>query len=173
VYAAPSADQSAARTTGLRVVLLDRGYRRDAGATSPWLLTGAKTLSYAVSRAALREAARRGADDVVFVSSDGWLLEGPTSSLIILSGGVLRTPRSGDGILDGTTQGDIFAWAAHRGMRTETVPLLPDHLRGADAAWLVSSGRRAAPIRSVDGVETHIDTPMTLAINEFLGTRQG
>ncbi len=54
--------------------MLDRGYRHDAERTSPWLLAGAKTLSYAVNRAMLREAARRGADDAIFVSSDGYVL---------------------------------------------------------------------------------------------------
>ena len=38
-------------TVGIRVVTLDRGYRHDVAQTSPWLLQGAKTLSYAVNRA--------------------------------------------------------------------------------------------------------------------------
>ena len=75
-YAAASPDHTPARTTGIRIVLLDRGYRHDVAQTSPWLLAGAKTLSYAVNRAAFREAARRDADDALFVSSDGYLLEG-------------------------------------------------------------------------------------------------
>src|SRR5690606_30109253 len=85
-FGAPSPDFSAARTAGIRIVLLDRGYRHDIAQTSPWLLAGAKTLSYAVNRAAFREAARRGADDSLFVSSDGYLLEGPVSTLIIRRG---------------------------------------------------------------------------------------
>ena len=86
VFGTPAPDFAADRTDGVRVVLLDRGYRHDVPATAPWLLAGAKTLSYAVNRAALREAARRGADDVVFVSSDGYLLEGPTSTLVLRRG---------------------------------------------------------------------------------------
>ena len=42
--------------------------------------------------AAVREAQRRGADDVIFVSSDGMLLEGPTSTLVIRRGDELATP---------------------------------------------------------------------------------
>ena len=53
----------------------------------PWLLAGAKTLSYAVNMAALRDAARRGAGDVIFVSSDGYMLEGPRSTVVIATDG--------------------------------------------------------------------------------------
>ena len=49
----------------------------------PWLLAGAKTLSYAVNMAALRHAERHGAGDVIFVSSDGYVLEGPRSTVVI------------------------------------------------------------------------------------------
>ena len=48
------------------------------------------------------------ADDVVFVSSDGYLLEGPTSTLILRRGNRIRTPRTDQGILAGTTQADLF-----------------------------------------------------------------
>lgn len=89
VYAAPAGNFTKDRTEGVSVVLLDRGYRHDVEQTSPWLLAGAKTLSYAINRAAVREAARRGANDVIFVSSDGIVLEGPTSTVIFRRGNTL------------------------------------------------------------------------------------
>src|SRR5699024_1641124 len=67
IHATEGADYSHARTAGLSVVTLNRGYPRNIAQTSPWLLQGAKTLSYAVNRAALREAARRGAEDVIYI----------------------------------------------------------------------------------------------------------
>lgn len=160
------------RTEGVDVVLLDRGLRSDVALTSPWLLAGAKTLSYAVNRAASREAQRRGADDVVFVSSDGLLLEGPTSTLIVRTGDTLRTPPDALGILPGTTQADLFAAAHLWGLGTSVEPLTADDLTDADAAWLVSSVRHAAPIRSVDGIARAIDAPLTAAMNGFLRSRR-
>jgi 4-amino-4-deoxychorismate lyase len=168
VYGWPAPDHTSARTNGIAVVTLDRGYRHDVETTSPWLLTGAKTLSYAVNRAVLREAARRGADDVIFVSSDGFVLEGPTSSVLFRRGNTLLTPGTGLGILDGTTQGDLFDWAATRGMQTGFELLSPKDLAHADALWLVSSGRQAAPVRAIDGAEHEIDHELSAAMNEYL-----
>ncbi len=172
VYAWPAPDYSAARTQGIAVVMLDRGYRHDVEQTAPWLLAGAKTLSYAVNRSVVREAARRGADDVIFVSSDGFVLEGPTSSVLFRRGNWLLTPGTGLGILDGTTQGDLFDWAKGLGMQTGFELLTPAELVKADALWLVSSGRQAAPIRAVDGVEHAIDRELSLEMNAHLLSRK-
>src|SRR5690349_17827175 len=83
LHAVPAADFSGVRERGVGVVTLDRVYAHDAAERAPWLLLGAKTLSYATNMAALREAHRRGADDTFFVSSDGYVMEGPTSSVIL------------------------------------------------------------------------------------------
>jgi len=172
VYAAPSPDFTAARTEGVRVVILDRGLPSDVAERSPWLLAGAKTLSYAVNRAAQREAGRRDADDVVFVSSDGLLLEGPTSTLIVRQGSRLVTPPATLGILAGTTQADLFEAAPGWGLHTAVEPLRASDLMGADAAWLVSSVRHAAPIREIDGVALGVDPELSHRMNAFLRARR-
>lgn len=168
VTAAPVADNSAAREHGIRVVTLDRGYGIDTPGTAPWLLLGAKTLSYAVNMAAIREAKRRGADDAIFVTSDGFVLEAPTASLILRIDGRYVTPAPNGGILHGTTQLSLFAHLEERGFETayETVPA--SALREADAAWLVSSVRLAAPITAIDGVEVPVDAEATASFNEYL-----
>jgi 4-amino-4-deoxychorismate lyase len=168
VFAEPSPDFTAARTQGIRIVTLDRGYPHDIATTAPWLLQGAKTLSYAVNRAAVREAHRRGADDVVFVSSDGYLLEGTTANVLLMTGDRLVTPSTSLGILAGTTQADAFRFGRSRGLTTTYGMLTRDALDVADAVWLVSSVRHAAPVRAVDGVERPIDREFTAALNEFL-----
>lgn len=167
-YAAHSPDYTRERSDGVAVVLLDRGYRHDVESTSPWLLAGAKTLSYAINRAVFREAARRGADDVVFVSSDGYLLEGPSSTLVYRRGDTLFSPGTGLGILDGTTLANVFRYAQEHGLSTAFELGTPDALRGADAAWLVSSVRLAAPIRAIDGTAFPVDREFTAGLNSWL-----
>lgn len=171
VYGTAATDFTRARTEGIRVVTLDRGYPHDVAVTSPWLLSDAKTLSYAVNRAVLREAARRGAEDVIFISSDGYILEGPSSSVLIRRGDTLITPGTGLAILRGTTQASIFEFAAAEGLNTEFTLAPAASLHQADALWLVSSTRLAAPVVELDGAPLPTDPPFTAAMNQFLGAR--
>ena len=143
------------RTDGISVLLLDRGFAGEQVATMPWLLAGAKTLSYAMNMAAKRWADRHGADDVVFVGTDGRLLEGPTATVVIARDRLLITPPV-DGILAGVTVRRLFRAAEDAGWEAETAPLTPDDLRTADGVWLVSGVRLLAPVVSIDG------TPRTL-----------
>lgn len=168
--ASPAADFSGPRAQGVRVVTLDRGYDRSAAERAPWLLLGAKTLSYAVNMAALREAKRRGADDTVFVSSDGYVMEGPTSSVILRRGGVYSTPAPSGAILHGTTQQSLFEHLETAGERVEYRDIPLDELRTADAAWLVSSVRLAVGIRELDGEPLPYDAETTAAFNAYLLT---
>ncbi|MFF7683838.1 aminodeoxychorismate lyase [Microbacterium sp. NPDC007973] len=168
VTLATAPDNSAARRDGVRVVTLDRGYPLGVPARAPWLLLGAKTLSYAVNMAAIREAKRRGADDAVFVTTDGYLLEAPTASLLLRIDGRFVTPSPSAGILHGTTQLSVFAHLERRGVDTvyKNVPVAD--LSRADAAWLLSSVRLAAPLSAVDGRAVAVDRGLTDELNTFL-----
>lgn len=165
-------DPAPAQAEGLDVVLLDRGYRHDVADTSPWLLAGAKTLAYAINKAALREAERRGADDVIFISSDGYVLEGPSSTLIARIDGTYITPPVTLGILPGTTQGDVFADLERQGVPTRMDTLSVNDLETAGAMWLCSSTRGAAPIRTLDGRRITVDHRATELINTGLDARR-
>lgn len=159
-------DHGAARSAGIRVVTLDRGYRHDIAQTSPWLLQGAKTLSYALNKAALREASRRGADDVIFVSTDDVVLEGPTSNVVVRHGDVFRTPRPDLGILAGTTQAAVFETLDDLGFETSDAVIAPAELATADGLWLLSSGRLIAPVRELDGRPLPVDAAFTRTLLE-------
>lgn len=168
VTVAVAPDSSAARERGVRVVTLDRGFDSDASVRAPWLLLGAKTLSYATNMAALREARRRGADDAVFVAGDGVLLEGPTSSLVLRRGDRFVTPAPGSGILHGTTQLSLFGYLETRGFETGYEVLPASALTEADAAWLVSSVRLAVAVTAVDGRPVPHDLDFTGELNRYL-----
>ncbi|MDQ2627312.1 MAG: aminodeoxychorismate lyase [Actinomycetota bacterium] len=141
---------TAARRAGVAALTLDRGMPAQ-GEPMPWLLAGAKTLSYAVNMAALRHAAKQGADDVIFVSSDGFVLEGPRSTVILVEPGRLITPPSSQPILRGTTAEALFEVARGAGYRCEYVPLRAPDLVAAQDIWLVSSITLAARVNTLDG----------------------
>lgn len=141
---------AAARTEGVAVVTLDRGYSVDLAPRAPWALLGAKTLSYATNMAALRHANKLGFDDVIYLSSEGTVLEGPRSTVIAITGKTLVTPPTELGILPGTTQQAIFESAASQGWQTKVDTLLTEDLIAADSVWMVSSVTLAARVRRIN-----------------------
>lgn len=139
------------RANGIAVLSMDRGVSSDAAQRAPWLLLGAKTLSYAVNMAALRHANRAGADDVIFISTDDYVLEGPTSTAVLATGRTLRTPPADAGILPGTTQQALFRAADRAGWTCEVAPIRRAELAAADAVWLASSVRLLSHVHTLDG----------------------
>jgi 4-amino-4-deoxychorismate lyase len=170
VLAFPNSDFTRERTEGIDLLTLARGYPSDVMTTAPWLLQGAKTLSYALNMAALRYVRARGADDAVFVSSDGQVLEGPNSTIVAKLGDRLVTPPSDLGILAGTSQGRLFEWARGRGFETAYDRLTVDDLHRADTLWVCSSGRLAVPVRTLDGVLHTWDADIHAAALAYLLT---
>ncbi|WP_168207336.1 aminodeoxychorismate lyase [Microlunatus elymi] len=170
-YAFVGDDYSHRQHHGMKVVTLDRGYPRDIAKTSPWLLQGAKTLSYAVNKAALREAHRRGAEDVIFVSTDGYVLEGPTSTVIMKVGDVFVTPRTDQGILEGTTQAALFGIVASLGFGTDYRYVRRSELDQVDGLWSVSSGQQITPVINLDGTDLPYDRELTQTILKRLQSR--
>ncbi|ASU80452.1 4-amino-4-deoxychorismate lyase [Actinopolyspora erythraea] len=146
------------RARGISVVTLERGIDPGMMERAPWLLLSAKTLSYAVNMAALREAERRGADEVVFTASDESLLEGPTSNVVLAEDGRLATPPPSSGILRGTTQGALFRAAEEAGWRTAVEPIARERLWRADGVWLASSIRKITQVHTIDGTPVATDS---------------
>ena len=140
------------RRDGLNVITLSRGTTSDAFVDAPWLLGGIKTLSYAVNMAAMREAERQGADDVILVSADGQVLEAPTSSVLWSIGRDLYTiPTGANGILGGTTQHLLFDNAERAGWTVRIENATVDRLHEAEVVWLTSSVRGPIDIVKLDG----------------------
>lgn len=163
------------RRDGLAAVTLDRGLPATGAGATPWLLASAKTLSYAVNMAALRHAARQGAGDVIFVSSDGYILEGPRSTVVIATnseGGTddnicLLTPPPWYPILRGTTQQALFEVARAKGYDCDYRALRIADLHGAQGIWLISSMTLAARVHTLDGRRL-LRSPMAAAFVELV-----
>ncbi|MDN6747195.1 MAG: aminotransferase class IV, partial [Brevibacterium sp.] len=159
-----------ARAQGISAVSLDRGYDAYLGSKAPWLLIGAKTLSYAVNQAAGRYAAEQGADEALFVSHDGVVLEGPTSNLMIRRGDRLLTPDPEAGLLSGTTQRLVFDHAAELGLKAEYADLGLSEVIDADGAWYVSSMRTAVTLSQLDRNPIKRDEELTAKLQALIMT---
>jgi len=117
----------------------------------PWLLGGVKSTSYAVNMAAEAEAKRRGADDAVFVTGDGLVLEGPVTNVWWRRGRELFTPSLDLGILAGVTRETLLELAPAHGytVREGAFPLAD--LRAAEEAFTSSSVRELLAVVELDG----------------------
>jgi branched-subunit amino acid aminotransferase/4-amino-4-deoxychorismate lyase len=116
----------------------------DVGAPPP-LLEGVKSTSYAVSFEARRAAVRAGADDALLVSA-GRVLDAATANVWWRSGGALRTPAAGAGVLAGVTRSLVLELE----QAVEGTFALAELLE-ADEAFTTSSIREVMPVVSVDG----------------------
>jgi 4-amino-4-deoxychorismate lyase len=141
----------AARESGVAAITLDRGYDPEIVERAPWLLLGAKSLSYAVNMAAIRHAESLGAAEVIFMGADGSVLEGPTSTVVVATGRTLRTTPPSSGILRGTTQGALFRAAAKVGWETRVESLTLDEVLSADGVFMASSVRKLTRVHTLDG----------------------
>jgi 4-amino-4-deoxychorismate lyase len=135
-----------ARARGQRLVALLYPRR-----STPWLLAGTKSTSYAVHLAAEAEAQRRGGDDAVFVDADGIVLEGPVTNIWWRHGRTLETPSLNLGILAGETRAALLELAPELGFDVSEGAYELDRLLAADEAFTSSSVREVLPVVSVDG----------------------
>lgn len=155
------------RRDGVAVVTRTLGVPTQLRRDAPWLLGGVKSTSYAVAMAAGREARRGGADDLIWLSVDGDVLEATTSTVVWAVGSTLQTIPTATGILAGTTVDRLFARAPAAGFEvTARLATLAD-LHAADAVWLLSSVRGVAVVRSIDG-RPRGDAGLTEAIRDTL-----
>jgi 4-amino-4-deoxychorismate lyase len=138
------------RARGSKLVSIQLGLDPTLRASSPWLLGGVKSTSYAVNMAAEAEAKRRGADDAVFLGSGDIVLEGPVTNVWWRLGDGLYTPALELGILAGVTRATLVEEAAAAGyeVREGVFPLA--HLAGAEEAFTSSSVREVMPVVELD-----------------------
>lgn len=147
------------RERGIELISIQLGLDPALRASSPWLLGGVKSTSYAVNMAAEAEAKRRGADDAVFLGSGDVVLEGPVTNTWWRREKILYTPALELGILAGVTRATLIGEAAQAGyeVREGVFPLA--HMAGSEEAFTSSSIREVMPAVRLDGRPVGDGTP--------------
>jgi 4-amino-4-deoxychorismate lyase len=145
------ADLDARRARGIRLISLQLALDAALRTESPWLLAGVKSTSYAINMAAETEARRRGADDAVFLSREGVVLEGPVTNVWWRIGQTLETPALELGILAGVTRAEVLQVAGRLGYGVEEGRYDLARVAAADEAFTSSSVREIMPVVELDG----------------------
>ena len=135
-----------------------------AVAVVPWrrnersAIAGAKTTSYAENVVALAYARRAGADEALFLDTQGRVCEGTGTNVFLVLDGRLVTPALSTGCLAGVTRGLVLEWCGG-----EEAELPADALGEASELFITSSTRDVQPVRSVDGRAFPAPGPVTAA----------
>ncbi|MGN6380477.1 MAG: aminotransferase class IV, partial [Gaiellales bacterium] len=151
------------RAAGTRLVSLQLAIGASSRQRSPWLLAGVKSTSYAVNIAAQEEARRRGADDAVFLSAEGMVLEGPISNVWFREGERLFTPSLELGILAGVTRDVVLEAAAAEGIEAGQGAYPLERMAAADEVFTSSSVRELMPVVGLDGAPVGDGRPGPMA----------
>lgn len=96
-----------------------------------------------------QQAADAGANEAIIVR-DGEVLEGSSTSVFVVKGGVVATPPNDHRILPGTTRDAALAIARER-VKVEIRKITLDELRAADEVWISAATRDVLPVTRVDG----------------------
>ena len=109
----------------------------------------AKTANYVAAIRSLKQAARQGASDALFVNEQEHVLEGTRSNFFVFKGDTLITPRAG--ILLGVTRNTVLALAQDR-FAIEERPILLAELAEVSEAFITSSSREITPVVQIDDI---------------------
>ncbi len=150
---------------------ISSGRPSDAAKLYPYLLLGIKSMSYLVNMSAEREAARRGVDDVVFETTDGFALECTHAAIVARFGSLWVTPDPSIGIVWSTSQRELFAYAKRLGMETRYEKLSMERLKEADEVYETRGGW-VIPVKQIDDVTFTVNEDFVKEANHAIHYQQ-
>jgi branched-chain amino acid aminotransferase len=131
--------------TGLHLVIPKR-LRNSKQALDP----AAKTGNYLNNILALLEAQQMGAEDALLLNDRGEITEATTSNLWIVRDGMVQTPPTEVGILQGITRTFLLQILRQRNIPHQEIVLRPADLGSVQEAFLSSSVRLLMPVRQIN-----------------------
>jgi branched-chain amino acid aminotransferase len=100
---------------------------------------------------AVQEAQDKGALEPIMLNAAGDVAEGASSNVFLVKGGVLVTPTLDAGILPGVTREILIERASALDIAVRETTVRVPELLDADEAFITSSLKELAPIRTIDG----------------------
>lgn len=100
---------------------------------------------------AMQEAQDKGALEPIMLNANGDVAEGAGSNVFVVKDGTLVTPTLDAGILPGVTRAVVLERAQALGIPAREGTIRVPDLLAADEAFITSSLKEVAPVRTVDG----------------------
>lgn len=110
-----------------------------------------KSLNYLNNVLAKIEARRAGCMEAVMLNAQGHVAECTVDNIFAVRAGVLLTPLSTEGALEGITRASVLETAEMLGMPWKEAVLTQYDLYNADECFITGTGAELMPVTSVDG----------------------
>ncbi len=120
-------------------------------------MCNAKAVSnYTNSILANLEVTADGYDEALLLDPQGFVSEGAGENIFIVHDGVVYTPDSSSGALNGITRRTVFSICQDLGLQVVQKRILRDEVYIADEAFFSGTAAEITPIRELDGVRIGI-----------------
>lgn len=130
--------------------LVEEGVGAITAADNRWLRCDLKSVSLLANVLLRQLSVDAGCAETVLLR-DGWLTEGATSSVLVVSGGTLVAPPPSPLMLPGVTYDVVLELAAGEGVAPVVRPIPEGELRAAEEIWLTSSTKEVLAVVRLDG----------------------
>ena len=121
---------------------------------------------------AVREAQSKGTLEPILLNDAGEVAEGASTNVFIVKNDAVATPPLSAGILPGVTRQLLLEIGPTVGIPIAEESLSVQDLLGADEAFLTSTLKEAAPIRSVDGANIGNGRPGPITVRLLQAYRE-
>jgi branched-chain amino acid aminotransferase len=108
-----------------------------------------KSLNFLNNILAKMEAKEQRAYEAIMLNAEGYIAEGTVSNIFFVIDGVLCTPSTEAGILDGITRELVIELAAQAGVEVREGKFRPEDLLGASEVFFTNTTSEVMPVSSV------------------------
>lgn len=105
---------------------------------------------YVNSSLAKVEAVKSGYDEALLLNANGSVSEGTGENLFVIRKGVVTTPPSSAGALEGITKDSVMTILADNGHEVRQAEIVRSDLYTADEVFVTGTAAEVVPVRSVD-----------------------
>jgi branched-chain amino acid aminotransferase len=110
-----------------------------------------KTLNYLNNILAKIEAIQSGVDEAIMLNEAGYVAEGAADNIWVVQDGILCTPPTHVGILEGITRKVLMELCDENGIRWREKTMVVHDLIRADEVFLCGTGAELIPVVEIDG----------------------